>query len=87
MKRTIGILFGAALALAPISAMAADQTSSGPLAPGAAAGVQKAENWGWQQNQTAYLLGGAAIIAAVVIIASDDNGHHSSSTSATLGTH
>lgn len=80
--RITGILMGAVLALAPISAMAADSTAQqGPLAPGAAAGVQKAEDWTWEDNKTAYILGGAAVIAAIIIISSDNgNNHHSTTT-------
>ena len=80
--RITGILLGAALALAPISAMAADSTAQqGALAPGAAAGVQKAQDWTWENNQAAYIIGGAAVVAAVIIIASNNgNGHHTSST-------
>lgn len=80
--RITGILLGAALVLAPISAMAADSTAQqGPLAPGAAAGVQKAEDWTWDNNKAAYTLGGAAVVAAAIIIASNNgNGHGSSST-------
>jgi hypothetical protein len=65
--------------------MAADSaTQQGPLAPGASAGVQKAEDWTWENNKTAYILGGAAVVAAIVIIASNNgNGHHNSSTTGT----
>ncbi|HEY2034693.1 MAG TPA: hypothetical protein VGH02_13495 [Rhizomicrobium sp.] len=81
--RITGILLGAALALAPISAMAADSAAQqGPLAPGEAAGVEKASDWSWDHNRTAYLIGGAVVVAAVIIIASDNgNGHHTSATS------
>ncbi|HEY8947819.1 MAG TPA: hypothetical protein VIM56_02920 [Rhizomicrobium sp.] len=82
-----GMLLGAALVLAPISAMAADAASnqSAPLAPGSAAGVKMAQDWSWDHNQTAYLIGGAAVVAAAVIIATNDNNHHHNSSS--TGTH
>lgn len=86
-SRITGMLIGAALALAPISAMAADSaaTQSGPLAPGSAAGVKAASDWSWDHNQTAYLIGGAAVVAAVIVIASDNNNHHHNTPS--TGTH
>jgi hypothetical protein len=43
------------------------------LAPGHAAGVQKAEGW-WTDNGV-YVVGGAAVVVGVVLL-TDNNGHH-----------
>lgn len=77
-------LVGAALTLAPFGAMAADATQQkSPLAPGSAAGVKQAQDWSWDDNRTAYLIGGAAVIAGVIIIASNNGNGSSNSTSGT----
>ena len=85
-SRIVGMMLGAALVLAPISAIAAD-SQQGPLAPAGAAGVQNAQDWSWDNNKTAYVIGGAAVVAAVITIASDNNSHHHSASSTSTGTH
>lgn len=88
MRRMITIGLSAALALAPLSAVAADSqpapqqdTSQGTLAPGGAAGVQQAQ--GWVMGTTGWVLVGVAAAAAIIIVASSGNGHHHSAPSTT----
>jgi hypothetical protein len=84
---TIGL--SAALALAPLSAMAADsqpaaqpESSQATLSPGPAAGVQKAQ--GFVMGTTGWVLLGVGAAAAIIIVASGGGGNHS--TPSTTGT-
>jgi hypothetical protein len=82
MIRTSAAALTAALVLLGSSAAFAAPASQGVLAPGKAAGVQKAEGW-WTDNGV-YVVGGAAVVVGVILL-TDNNGHHhhSSSTSST----
>jgi hypothetical protein len=67
----------AALTLAPLAAMAADQaqppepTQSGTLAPGPAAGVEQAQS---TFGTSAYIMMGAIAAGLIIIVASSGNG-------------
>lgn len=87
MRRMITMSLSAALALAPLSAMAADSQpvaqpdSQATLAPGPAAGVQQAQ--GWVMGTTGWVLVGVGAAAAIVLIASSNGGGHHSAPSTT----
>jgi hypothetical protein len=82
MKRRITIFaLSAALALAPLTAMAADGQSAptqADLTPGAAAGVQNAQMM--EGNTFLYVAAGVAVIAIVAVAASNGGGGGSTST-------
>lgn len=83
MKRhIISLTLGAALALAPLSAMAADtqpqQAPQADLTPGPAAGVQAAQ--GFELGTPGYVAIGIAAIAIVAVAASGNGGGSSSTT-------
>jgi hypothetical protein len=74
----------AATALIASSTMAfagTDTQNKGALAPGKAAGVQKAETWG--TNSTMLLVGGALIVGGLALTLSDNGGHSHVSTTTT----
>lgn len=75
MKRAIiSLVAGAALMVSP-TAFAA----SGPLAPGKAAGVEKAE--GFDNNTWLAIAGGALVVAGLVVVLSNGgNGHGTTTT-------
>ena len=85
MKRQfISLAIGAALVLAPLSAIAADdsQQPSAPtqstLTPGPAAGTQKAQMMG--MGTLGWVAVGAAVIAVVAIASSGNNNGHATTT-------
>lgn len=81
MKRHfISLVVGAALTLAPLSAMAADSQPQpqADLAPGPAAGVQTAQ--GFVMGTLGYVAVGVAVIAIVAVAASGGGNGHASTT-------
>lgn len=81
MRRKTAIILTACV-LASTPAFAASPASQAPLAPGSAAGLQKAE---MTQPSTAVWVGGGAIVAVGLVLAlsGSGNGHGPSSTSTT----
>src|ERR1700761_9123895 len=69
MKLT-SLALSAALVMAPLSAMAADNQSD--LAPGPAAGVQKAQMW--MTTPTGMYITIAVVTAGLIVIASSNSG-------------
>jgi hypothetical protein len=78
-----------ACVLASSPAFAADQqthaTQQAPLAPGHAAGVQKAEMAG--PSTAVWIAGGAIVAAGIILVASNHGGGHGPSTTAASGSH
>lgn len=71
MKRTlISLLVSAAMVVAPLPAMSAD---TGPLAPGAAAGIQKAQGDNDKDPPLLWLVGAGVVIALGILILSNNN--------------
>jgi hypothetical protein len=83
VKRShISLLVSAALVIAPLPAMSAD---TGPLAPGAAAGVKKAQA---DNNDVPllWLVGAGAVIALGALALSNNSNNNSPGTSTTTTT-
>jgi hypothetical protein len=84
-RRFTSLVVGAALALAPLSAMAADSQPQpqADLTPGPAAGVQTAQSF--TMGTLGYVAVGVAVVAIVVIVASGGGGNGNSSSTTTTG--
>jgi hypothetical protein len=66
----ISLLVGAAMAVSPVA-----YAASGPLAPGAAAGVKKAEMFS-SASTLVWVLGAAVVVGGVALVVSNgSNGH------------
>ena len=81
MKKTLlSLVVGAAITVAPLSAIAAD--TAGPLTPGKAAGVKQAQ--GVDDVPLVFWIGAGVIVTAAVLALSNNNDHSPSTT--TTGT-
>lgn len=90
VKSGTAYLFAAALALSPSIASAASSgavspATQAPLAPGGAAGLQKAEMS--SPSTAVWIAGAAVIVGGIVLIASSNGNGHGTPTTAAPGTH
>lgn len=88
MRRKPAIILSACvMASIATAASAADQsrTTQAPLAPGGAAGIQKAEMTA--PSTAVWIAGGAIVVAGVALAVSGNGNGHGPSTTSTTGTH
>lgn len=83
LKTGTALLFAASLALVPSLASAADAPSNAALAPGRAAGVEKAQGF---TDNTLLLVGGGALVVGGIVLVANGGGHgHGAAATTTTG--